>query len=332
MKRWIATVALSTLAAVVISGVVLLLLPDRSIWTGPFRVAGPSTELQGIACTPTALCITFANDSRTYLWRQSRWEGGPLLGWRRGEVPSGASCTGSVVPRCFLSGDEGQVAEIVGSDVVRYFTLARDGDDVIAVSCANWSFCIAVTLDGAAFGWDGVTWRALHIPTDGAGLNNVSCSRQRLCALAEASGRMAVYDAGRWRSEAVFSSLVSASQVSCVASVCVAIGLSGNWAIYSHGVWNRYPAFEGDQSSGYTTTMLSCPTAYSCVAASTNDLLYRLSGRKWHEVGYLFRQSVLSRWLEELVPTPAVSVSCPSKVVCLAVDGSGEGYVDRTGR
>jgi hypothetical protein len=191
--------------------------------------------------------------------------------------------------------------------------------------------------DAGVWVWNGSHWpKTVHVASEPNGFQTVSCSSASFCALGDQDGGIATLHGRAWHyyplvelNNSTSSQLDSIGQMSCVsARYCVAVSLAaGRWVTFDGSSWTVHGSFEGSQDTGYTPTMLSCPSQGDCVAASTNDALYELAGGSWHRMGYLTRQSILSRLIESIAPTPAVSVSCPTRSACIAVDGGGNAYV-----
>jgi hypothetical protein len=236
---------------------------------------------------------------------------------------------------CVVTGDSGHVA-VVSRGRVTYSLLDPHRGLIWGVSCPTVRFCMAVG-DAGAWVWDGSRWsRTVHVPMEPNGFQTVSCTSARFCALGDQDGGISTLLGRAWHyyplvtlNGSSSSELDTIGQMSCVsAHYCLAVSLAaGRWLTFDGSSWTVHGSFEGPQDTGYTPTMLTCPSQGDCVAASTNDVLYELTGASWHRLGYLLRQSVLSRLIESIAPTPAVSVSCPTRFACVAVDGGGNAYV-----
>jgi len=307
----------------------LCLWPASAIWSGPSYVGGSSTGLQALSCSTPRSCLTFDFNGQTYVLRGAHWHPGPRLFGADYEVPNGVSCASPQF--CAVTGDSGHVA-VISNGHVAYSMLDPAAGPNAAVSCPTARFCMAVG-GSRVFVWNGTRWSpASHVPGPAGGLSSVSCVSAKFCALGGANEGVATFNSGVWRFDPLAqlsTSYDTIGQLSCATpSYCVAITLfSGQWLTFDGTSWKVHPSFEGPQNEGTTPTMLTCPSEGHCIAASTSDVLYRLEGGRWHQLGYLFRQSVLSRLIESLAPGPAVSVSCPAESACVAVDGGGSAYV-----
>ncbi len=315
------------------------LRPAPSVWGAPHAVgSAESGGLQAVSCGRTT-CLTVDFDGHTFRLRNGGWTEGPMVFTHRDlESPSSVSCSPSGL--CVVSGDQGDVAVLRGSQV-RSFLLDPNAGDVAAVSCASDVFCMAISSDlQRAYIFDGRSWsRGAAVP----GLVDVtalSCPTTWFCVAADDAGNAALYRDHQWHRSRVpaFGENCGADvectpsgigQLSCPSpNWCGAISFTGQFATLLDGSrWAVGMLFEGDQNSGYSPTMLSCPQPGRCVAASTSDELFVLKGGRWRALGYPARQSAIERLITEHFPSPAVSVSCLSPTRCVAVDGDGNAYL-----
>lgn len=325
-RKWLLWVPLVTACLVGL----LALWPAPSIWSGPSKVGTESGGLQALSCSTATSCLTFDFRGQTFLLKGRSWHrGAALFPANDLETPSAVSCANPTF--CVATGDLGHVVVVQGSKVESI--LLSNAASVTSVSCPTTTFCMAVGDDGGGpWEWNGATWQVRHpLPGEFINSNTVSCASSRFCAVGRSSGDVATFDGTRWRVDALPATTNGdVRQLSCPTSAyCMGIVSDGSWVSFNGKVWRLHGNFEGDQNLGYTPTMLSCPAVGKCIAASTDNAIYRYENGSWHGLGYLFRQSTLSRLVGRVLPTAAVSVSCPTTRVCFAVDGSGNAYFGR---
>lgn len=281
--------------------------PAHAILMGPFHVGGSTTGLRALSCgTPTS-CTTFDFNGQTFESVGTNWHRGPRISGPSFEVPTSLSCPSSQF--CAIGLDGGHVGLLVHGHVTYR---ALNADAVDAVSCASRYFCIFVGDNDMAYTYSRSKWSSGTTIPSLQSMPTVSCVSSSYCVAADDSGDATVVNGHLWRAIPLkISAIDGESQLSCASrSFCVAVLLSGRWARFDGVTWRIHKSFEGDHSQGYTPTMLACRTPGHYSAASTDGRLYKLEVGRWTELGYLFRQSQLSRQIQKWFPTPAVSVAC----------------------
>jgi len=315
--RWV----LLTLSLLIIG---LVVLPAPSIWIGPTPVGKQDGGLQALSCATDSTCLTFDFRGRTFVLESKSWHRGPKLFLSKDqELPTDVSCPESSF--CVVTGNEGDVAVVGGSNVTS--TLLVSGVRIERISCPTSSFCMALADKGPGpWEFDGSTWKIRHHLAQGG--TAVSCVSQSFCVVANGRG-LAMFNGRSWHLRHLLRfGDGEISQLSCATPrFCLGVTSHGAWATFNGRTWRLHEKFEsGNQQLGFTPKMLACPAPEKCIAASTNNVMYRYENGGWSELGYLFRQSILSRYFEKILPTPAVSVSCPTVSTCIAVDGNGNAY------
>lgn len=326
LLRRIVTVAGSAIGVCVVAIVITYLVPAPSIWSKPAVVdaSDGGGGLQSISCATTAtLCATFNWTGELFIFNGRRWRNAGVELVDQLNEPTDVSC---VPAQCMIVDDANDVYVFTGHSLKRTYV---NGYGFSSVSCATRTFCAAVD-ENAELTYNGRTWKSSVVGDQGGGsMNVVDCPSRDFCA-AGGDVAMATFDGTSWRAEGLPlpDPADSILQLSCSASsFCVAISSDGDWVRYQHGRWQYMGPFGGgDQSQGYTPRMLSCPAANRCFEASTSGAIYRLDGTRWSDLGYIYRQSIASRFFESIFPTPAVSLSCPTVRNCVAVDGGGMSY------
>jgi hypothetical protein len=311
---------------VVIVLFIAALVPAPSIWQAGTTIDQPGGGgLQSLSCASDHFCATFDWAGRLFVWNGHSWSRSPADLVHNLDEPIDLSCVSADL--CEIANDAGQV-QAFNHVSGNWTTLVGDVQSISSISCASRSFCVAVG-GGDALVFDGATSKLLDIaaPTTGGDLNVVSCTSSTFCAVAGDSA--AIFNGHSWKlSSLPASSGAGISQISCVRTSCVAIAFDGSSFEYDNGAWHAIGATgAGSQNIGYTPRMLSCPSVGLCYFAATSGVLYELEGTRWSRLGYLFRESWLRRLFEAVSPTPALSLSCPRRTLCVATDGGGIAYV-----
>lgn len=330
-RQWRKRRGLQVLAGVigVIAVVVLVLslVPAPTVWGSPLLVdQSNGGGLQSLSCASSSFCATFDWVGRLFVFDGH--------GWHRVNVdlvpglaePTDISCGAENF--CMISNDAGDMFRYDGRSLTRTVLDARGGA-IESVSCTSATFCGAVGSQGAYI-YNGKTWSTFSLRGEQGTLDVISCVGRSYCAAGGAS--VATFDGRFWNLQKLpLAGGDEISQLSCATTAsCVGISLNGDWVKSRFGSWRVMGAFGGGaQNQGLTPKMLSCPITSLCVAAATSGVLYELEGARWSRLGYLFRQSWARRLLEIIAPTPAVSLSCPTASVCVAVDGGGNSYFKR---
>lgn len=308
---------------------VAAVVPAPTIWGPPTTVeAHNGGGLQALSCAKPSYCATFDFYGHFFISRDGMWHEAKFRVSRRLEAPTDVSCP--VEGFCMVSDDDGDVWRVAGDSVTRT-DVTGPNDDLVAVSCTSKTFCVAVSDNGDGYTYDGAVWsKGYEFSGQPYEMQAISCVSSHFCVASDGNGNVYVYDGASWSATSLrVPRDDSVSELSCASAVfCVGVLLfSGDWVEYDGSHWTLKGSFEGAQNDGYDPTMLSCPLAGRCVAASTNDVLSQLTHGHWQKLGYLFRQSFLSREIETLQPDPAIAVSCSSASYCVAVDGDGRAYV-----
>lgn len=234
------------------------------------------------------------------------------------------------------------------------------GDGFTAISCPTSSFCAAIDGDKRALLWHGTSWSApTTIDRGGSSdrVTSVSCASAAFCVAVDAGGRAITYDGRTWaRPVTIDPGAVNASpgstSVSCPLSTtfCVVADAAGNVVTYRHGSWGVPQHVDAD-----ALTSVTCTTGSFCVAVDGNDYLLTETNGKWGRPSnldaYGTPSCVSSRWcmvaasngvtagtrvwdgrtwspIEPMPGTTTITgLACPSTLLCVALDASGNTYV-----
>jgi hypothetical protein len=150
--------------------------------------------------------------------------------------------------------------------------------DLIGVSCATTTTCVAVGQGAAATSSDsGVTWSAHAIPTTNTTLLGVSCASTTTCVSVGVSpgdngpyqGQLLVTSNGgtTWNTPSLPASLGALGSVDCpTTSFCVAVGASILVTTNGGSTWLARPVAGGTG----VLRAVSCASATTCVAIGPN--------------------------------------------------------------
>lgn len=321
------------LGAIAVSAMALLLIPSASIWGPPQRVSpARGGGLQSLSCSSSSFCATFDWAGHLYTYSDRKWSQSKLNLARNGDEPVDLSC--GAAGFCMVAyGDK--ILQINGG-ITSTFIAPADQGLIVSVSCSSASFCGAVG-GGEAYVYQNGRWTQYSVedPNNGGSLNTISCSGRSFCAAGGDNG-VATFNGLRWKFHRLAlgssGSFDSVTQLSCVnVLTCNGTTQDGNWLRMSAGSWFLEGSFGGgNQSQGFTPKMLSCPTISRCFLASTSGTIFELNKGHWSRLGYLSKDSIGRRLLEMSRPLKGVSISCPTVGSCLAVDGTGDAYDERT--
>jgi hypothetical protein len=275
----------------------------------------PGADLQAIACVSSAFCAAAGGDAAGTLaerWDGHRWNvaATPNPVHARGAGFGGVSCTS------------------------RSFCMAAGAYCVSSMAACDQGGGTVLALTER---WNGRTWQILHTPTPPGTVQTfigpISCTSPAACTTTGEthypSGTVRTiaerWNGARWRIQPTPNpahvSFASLGAVACPGpSSCLAVGSSdnGNLAERWNGTsWRIVPIPTPPGSGGLFS--LSCATASACTAVG---VAFNLQG------GYLLAERWNgTRW--SIQPTPLfagaqdinAAVTCPTRLVCMAVGG-----------
>lgn len=151
--------------------------------------------------------------------------------------------------------------------------------------------------------FDGSRWSALTAIPDVGWVADISCVSSVFCLATSGAGAQ-IYDGTSWSSPAS-TGLSDPAYVSCSSSTfCLADDFHGMASAFNGHTWSypvRADVYGGDTSS------VSCVSASCCAATSYGGTLSTFDGMAWKSPAFADT-------------THLVSVSCPSSLLCVAVD------------
>jgi hypothetical protein len=295
-----------------------------SVATSP--AATPFSELDELACPSASACFAVGDSALVEQWNGASWSLSPLAAKSSQSELEDVSCTDAqhCVAVGLYSGNAGpqSLAEHgSGSQWHRVAVPNRAGSTnaaLIAVDCVTATNCTAVGGAGDADGprftliehWNGAAWSVVPSPSPAG------------------------------------ASFVELLDVSCgAANRCNALGIvENNGAVHSFGAhWNGAAWFldtipTSDFASGVSLSSLSCPTAKTCFAVGSYQVV---TGSRQVFVRTLLLRWNGYRWLRRAGATipgdppfaQLIRVSCSSDSQCLAVglaldQGTGGGILN----
>ncbi|MGC2485052.1 MAG: hypothetical protein WA359_02265 [Acidimicrobiales bacterium] len=193
--------------------------------------------------------------------------------------------------------------------------------DLTSVSCPTTDFCLAVSLDGDAFTYNGTSWSTpTHVDVShDLGLGNVSCASENFCvALGEENGVALTYNGTTWSPPKKIYVDGSQSVVSCpVVNFCVALETTNGDALTYNGTsWSASKNIFPDGSQG--SVSVSCTSANFCVAmgvSGAGDFGVTYNGTSWSVPTSIF----------PAVQQAGAEVSCASPNYCVAMSDAESG-------
>jgi hypothetical protein len=111
--------------------------------------------------------------------------------------------------------------------------------DLVSVSCASASLCIAIDSRGNAFTYSGSSWSAPEDIEGQRGLDSVSCPSTSFCAAVDGAGSVLTYNCSSWSAPTPIEEGTPLDSVSCAsASFCAAVDAVGNALTYNGSSWS----------------------------------------------------------------------------------------------
>jgi hypothetical protein len=280
-----------------------------SIQTTPNPRGGLDSQLSGVSCPTTTMCIAVGDGANGQLIE--RWDG---TSWKIQRTPNlagasleGVSCTAASACTAVGSANHGPTRTLLaeGWDGTTW-TAQRVPDPTTgqnqlnAVSCTSPTACTAVgaftNADPAALTsrplaetWNGATWTIQTAPSPAAGgpFAAVSCATGSTCtAVGYANGSVTTalaesWDGASWSVESVLSPTFGAvlGGVSCTSvSDCVAVGTSGGYpagprlqlaVVWDGATWNAENLPTSAGGTFGSLSAVSCTLSTACIAVGS---------------------------------------------------------------
>jgi len=231
------------------------------------------------------------------------------------------------------------------------------GTALTAISCPTASFCLAGSLAGRTYRFDGAHWSGPlpgGIAGPSAGRTALACVSAAFCvALGVGDDRVAIWAGASWSAPATIAGAHGLQAVACASDrFCVAIDAVGDAFYYRGASWSpgsndwgsvtgiacASPTFCVSVSGGISTwngaswtepavfgatsalSAVSCPSASSCAADDAAGQVLDFDGSRWH-VEATLDSSVASAFG---ATADLTGISCPAPSRCTAVDGEGD--------
>ena len=195
-----------------------------------------------------------------------------------------------------------------------------------SVSCVSAGFCASVDTQGDAFTFDGTSWTEASFSS---ALRSVSCPSATFCMAAAGAQQMLVYNGSSWALASgpaavdFLENPASIDSVSCpTAGFCAAVTIFGQAFTYNGSAWSASETTLGAQ----TLSDVSCASSGFCAALARDGTVagvVTFDGTRWSDpTGVESAPSLVT-------PDQLVSLSCPLKNECVALDHDGAAFGSR---
>jgi len=179
-------------------------------------------------------------------------------------------------------------------------------EDLLSVSCASDTYCVAVDSYGGEETYNGKAFSIPETVAPAVPLDSVSCPTTTFCAAV--GGADALTSSGRkWNAPTVIDSGYQDTllAVSCATSTfCVAVDAGGQAITYNGSTWSSPAVID----AGNQLTAVSCPSTTFCAAVDSAGNILGYNGTAWAAPVNIDGLNFLS------------SVSCRSSAFCISVD------------
>jgi hypothetical protein len=183
-------------------------------------------------------------------------------------------------------------------------------ENLVSVSCASTTFCVAVDELGGAETFNGKKWSIPETVAPGVTLVSVSCASASFCAAVAYGGDAITYDGKQWSAPAAIDSGSYPDEpvsVSCASSTfCAAVDEGGRAMLYNGSTWSAPVVIDSTPLS--TVDAVSCPSSTFCAAVDSAGNIIGYNGTTWAAPVTIDAGNDLT------------SVSCTSSTFCISVD------------
>lgn len=212
------------------------------------------------------------------------------------------------------------------------FVMGQPGSE-FQVSCPTTTFC-AVVSGSQASTFDGSAWTKPVGVGSRTSLVALSCPNSSFCIALDSSGDSFVFNGRSWAGAAGVEPLLSGGSirtqlVSCSSSsFCVAVDNTGGAFVWNGTKWGEKTAGV-DAPSGQVAGFLalSCPTASFCAVVSTVGELATFDGKQWSKPKLVDKKAHAANVASGPVDNGVALVSCPQVESCVAIVGAGNSFV-----
>ena len=216
----------------------------------------------------------------------------------------------------------------------------------VSLSCADPRFCIAVDDQGNTIGFNGATWTRPTFVSRYA-FSSVSCPSASFCTAVDVGGNATMFNGHSWSRpqkvdtygtfEASTFGFNGLTHVSCTGSTfCLAVDDRGYSFTFNGTTWGQQQPIAPDYvytistiSGGTGAVGVSCYDPTFCEVALAFDGAANFNGLDWSvkPKSWLARHAVeplsLLRRADKHGLSGLTALSCPSPVLCIALDSSG---------
>jgi hypothetical protein len=267
-----------------------------------------------VSCSSSTFCLAIGHDQgdgkeHAWTYNGSGWAPGPSFTPKEGP-PWDISCASSSF--CVATGDHGWAWTYNGATWEVSSSQLNSGAfvEIPNVSCASETLCVAgggALGTGAIWNFDGHTW-TISFPGHGE-VGAVSCAAPSLCVAGDDDAYLYVFDGHQWGPATNPGFTRSISGVSCASTdFCMAVDGGGYEAsVYDGSSWKSPMHIESEGA----LNRVSCASPTFCVVSDEGGYAMRFDGHSWSVPVQVSAAS-----------DEASSVSCPSEIFCMAVEGS----------
>jgi hypothetical protein len=193
-----------------------------------------------------------------------------VLTWSEPVPGGGSNAVSCPVKKFCVTVDNGQAFTYNGK---KWSAPLNTSEDLLSVSCASSTFCVAVDAGGQAITYNGSTWSTPAVIDSGNQLNAVSCPSTTFCAAVDSAGNILGYNGTVWTAPVNIDGLNYLSSISCRSTaLCVSVDYD-TYGAYGH-IIQTPGAAAGTvlpiDTSDMDLTSVSCATDTFCVAVDTD--------------------------------------------------------------
>jgi hypothetical protein len=318
-------------------------------WSTPTLPGKLSGEADSVSCSSAQLCLLTGQGSGYLVYNGTKWSVPETIPGAPEGVSSLDCVHGVDLCTAVIDHDLNQSRE-PGASYVQFngkswsapITPGSTGEKINSLSCASKTFCVALYESSTP------SQRETSYAVDNAGswssatpfYNNyaslLDCVSATFCEASDANAlNLLTFNGSSWKTvtDQKFTGFPAAlscpTNSFCVLGQGVPYGAKGSVLVYSGTKWTG-PYLASHKPAGLMTA--SCASASFCVVGSTGLLeatspskakpkkssgsIYYYNGRKWSAPTALDSHGI-------------VSISCPSRSFCVALDGAGRVLIGR---
>lgn len=185
--------------------------------------------------------------------------------------------------------------------------------DLLAVSCPQTGFYMAVDDEGRIFRYNGSAWYQAAAIANAAGyLNSVSCAARSWCMAILGGGDAVEMTGASWSTPDRIDANNDLASISCPrVRFCMAVDASGDAFRFAGSAWCVPKRL--DISSNSEASSVSCPTQSFCMAVDSGGQSLTYDGSRWSPPTAI-----------DGSPGGLSFVSCASARHCTVIDNAGD--------